>query len=178
MLDHRLCGCATLCLTMCVFPGEQSDDATEWRNTSLSARRTHTLLGYNVASAQPSSAAKHESNILRSPHVAQAWPRPQMEITHHCNSVPTSVCSLSVCQVCPSSSVCVCPRFCLYLCQYLSGSLVMNLPACLHVCLSLVCLSVCLQTSHAGYTHSTSGSPLHFYPSLAPCLCVCPPLQS
>lgn len=56
----------------------------------------HMLLGYNVALVQPSSAARPESNILRSPHVARAWPWPQMEITHHCNSVQTSVCSLSV----------------------------------------------------------------------------------
>lgn len=57
----------------------------------------HILLGYNVALVQPSSAAKPESNILCSPHVAQAWPWPQMEITHHCNSVQMSVRSLSVC---------------------------------------------------------------------------------
>lgn len=63
----------------------------------LPGERIHTLLGYNVALVQPSSAAKHESNILRSPHIAQAWPWPQMEITHHCNSVQMSVCSLSVC---------------------------------------------------------------------------------
>lgn len=58
---------------------------------------THTLLGYNVASAQPHFAAKSESNILRSPHVAQAWPQPQMEITHHCNSVRPSVACQCVC---------------------------------------------------------------------------------
>lgn len=65
----------------------------------------HTLLGYNVASAQPHFAAKSESNILRSPHVAQAWPQPQMEITHHCNSVRPSV----ACQ-------CVCVSVCLSIC--------------------------------------------------------------
>lgn len=40
----------------------------------------HTLLGYNVASVQPHSAAKSKSNILRSPHIAQAWPRPQWKL--------------------------------------------------------------------------------------------------
>lgn len=40
----------------------------------------HTLLGYNVASVQPRSAAKSTSNILRSPHFAQAWPRPQWKL--------------------------------------------------------------------------------------------------
>lgn len=113
----------------------------------------HTLLGYNVASAQPSSAAKPESNILRSPHTAQAWPRPQMEITHHCNSFQPSVCSLSVCHVCLSRSECVCPHFCLYVCQYLSCCLAMNLSACLHVYFVIVsCLFVFVCLS-AGVSH-------------------------
>lgn len=41
---------------------------------------THLLLGCNVASAQPHSAAKSESNILCSPHVARPWPRPQWKL--------------------------------------------------------------------------------------------------
>lgn len=69
-------------------------------------------------------------------------PKWKLHITVTLSQRPSVAC-LSVCQVCLSSSVCVCPRFCLYLCQYLSRSLVTNLPACLHVCLSLVCLSVC-----------------------------------
>lgn len=76
---------------------------------------------------------------LPRPGLSPKW---KLHITVTLSQRPSVAC-LSVCQVCLSSSVCVCPCFCLYLCQYLSGSLVMNLPACLHVCLSLVCLSVC-----------------------------------
>lgn len=101
-------------------------------------------------------------------------PKWKLHITVTLSQRPSVAC-LSVCQVCLSSSVCVCPRFCLYLCQYLSGSLVTNLPA-LPACLFVFGLSVCLQMSHAGYTHSPPGCPLAFLPiSLSACLCVCPP---
>lgn len=112
---------------------------------------THFLV-YNVASAWPSSAAEPESNILRSPHIVKAWPRPQMEITHYCNSVQTSVCSLSACHVCPSRFECVCPHCCLYVCQYLPCCLAMNLSSCLHVCCVLSLPFICLCLS-AGVSH-------------------------
>lgn len=136
----------------------------------------HTLLGYNVALVQPSSAAKPESNILRSPHVAQGWPRPQMEIIHHCNSVQTSVCSLSVCHVCPFGF-----RLRLFAFLFISLSVLVLLPgyeslrlsACL-LCAPLVfirlCLSVCLSADVSHQMHALSGCPLPFS---QPCLLVC-----
>lgn len=136
----------------------------------------HTLLGYNVASAQPSSAAKPESNILRSPHVAQAWPRPQMEITHHCNSVQPSVCSLSVClsvmSACLASNASVRISVYISVSTCLAAWLWIYPPVCMSALYSspvYLSLSVCLQMSHPGCIHSVRLSSAF----LPVCLLVC-----
>lgn len=101
-----------------------------------------------------------------------------MEITHHCNSVRPSVVCESVCLSVNMSAClalrCVRPHLCLYFCQYLSGSLVMNLPP---VCMSAMCpslvylsSSVCLSAYLSDWIHAL---PLHFYLSACPHVLVC-----
>lgn len=91
-----------------------------------------------------------------------------MEITHHCNFVRLSVSLLLVCKSVNTSaclaldaSVCIT----VYICQYLSGCLVMNLPGCLNVSLHLF---VCVSADLSDLIHKLSGLPLHFY--LSACL--------
>lgn len=86
---------------------------------------THTLLllGCSVASAQPHTAAKSESNILCSPHVARPWPRPQWKL--HI-SVTLSV-HLSLCPFVCSLSVCLHVCLTIYLPVWLSASLFVSL---------------------------------------------------
>lgn len=179
-----VCGgvCTSSCPSMCFFPGWQYDDATEneWWNTTHTGTHTltHSLLGYNVASAHPHSAAKSKSNILCSPHVAQAWLQPQWKL--HI-TVTLSVC-LCVCQyVCLSGLGYICLPLCLYLSVLvwlpgyeftrLSASLLcipfsVSPTVSLFICL---CLSVCISIRLVVYTVCLSiCQPLHFYMSACP----------
>lgn len=138
----------------------------------------HTLLGYNVASAQPPTAAKSESNILCSPHIAQAWPSAPMEITHHCNFVHASVACLCVCT--SVSSVCSLVRLqiCVSTYLFISLSVLVWLPASestrLSACLPcarllFICLwrSVCRSVREETYTVCPA------VPCITACLSAC-----
>jgi len=93
---------------MYIFPGTQYNGTKEWWNTSPSARQahTHTVLGYNVTSAQPHYDARSKSNILRSPHVAWLWPQSQWKLHITVIMSAPSLCPSVACQ-------CICQFICL-----------------------------------------------------------------
>ncbi len=146
----------------------------------------HTLLGYNVASAQPHFAAKSESNILRSPHVAQVWPWPQMEITHHCNTVRPSVCSLSVClrvSLSVNMSACLASDVSVRISVYISVSTCLAAwlwifpPVCMSAMCRLLficlCLSVCRCVRQDTHTVWLSSAFLPICSAVCVCSSVC-----